>query len=556
MNNRNVDMVVRALLLAGCGLATATAWAQQPTAAQINMAQAMRGNAALNANIGQVLNNSIITQTMYDPYIGPDTFRWDTFIERIILWGDEPEATDFGPAPAPAPARRPTSPAPAGSNGGGAGGGAGGSGGSSIDRINSLVGSYNMGTIVAQEQGGPESLPVFDGDGAQSLTIEDIYAGDTGIFGPLFPLDLGATPATDSVIRADGNAPQFGRGPNAGSAGNGAGASAGSSGFFGGSSFTSVAFEPIYQNYDPFAGGSAWTSLDLYPPGPSLVSQRPVVPDWYSPSSAGISLPLDWISLRNPNDPVIAGETFPLTDPRRATTAQQWLNLANPWDVARVQTNTLLAALQAFRATRPDNVRDNILTVGGDFAGTTSGLTAAQYLRLASAGDLSGLNRLLAQPFNIVLTWGTGVSDADLHLTGPDGSGGRFHVYYANRGSTTQFPFAQLVTDCICISGSEALFTTQLLQGGVYRVSAFNFGDQSSTSTGLATGGLSLQIVRGGTAQSVGNGTTIVGGRTLLTLQPTGGAGNTWLAAEIDPRTGRIFTINQIGNTDGSGNVR
>ena len=165
---------------------------------------------------------------------------------------------------------------------------------------------------------------------------------------------------------------------------------------------------------------------------------------------------------------------------------------------------------------------------------------------------------MLAQPFNVLLTWGAGAYDLDLHMTGPlPATTDRFHIYYAAQGNLTTAPFAQLIRDCICNSGSEVILTSALTRNsGVYRVSVFNFGDQSASSLNLANlSQATIQIVRGGTAVSVGNGTTIEGGRTLLTVRPPASqSGNTWVAAEINPSNGRISApgaIVQSGSSDG-----
>jgi len=181
------------------------------------------------------------------------------------------------------------------------------------------------------------------------------------------------------------------------------------------------------------------------------------------------------------------------------------------------------------------------------------------YLTRSVVNGRGGLTQLLAQPFNVLLTWGSGAFDLDLHLTGPTGidSSDRFHIYYAARGNLTDFPFAELIRDCICASGSEVVLTSNLLGGGVYRVSVFNFGDQSATSTNLANqSNATISIVRGGTAVSVGNGTTIEGGRVILTTPvPNGQFGNTWIAAELDPATGRITVPRSIDQSEGSADV-
>lgn len=178
------------------------------------------------------------------------------------------------------------------------------------------------------------------------------------------------------------------------------------------------------------------------------------------------------------------------------------------------------------------------------------------YLRLLTTNGFTGLDSLLAQPFNVILTWGAGAFDLDLHMTGPLGEGttNRFHIYYANAGNLSAQPFAQLIRDCICASGSEVILTSALNRGGVYRISVFNFGNQSATSTNLANASNAvIQIVRGGTTQAVGNGTTIIGGRVILTTAvPNGQPGNTWVAAELDPRNGRITVPGGIRQSPGS----
>lgn len=182
------------------------------------------------------------------------------------------------------------------------------------------------------------------------------------------------------------------------------------------------------------------------------------------------------------------------------------------------------------------------------------------YLSRSFVNGRNGLQGLLAQPFNVLLTWGDGAFDLDLHMTGPTGAGQteRFHIYYAAAGNLQGFPFAALIRDCVCRSGSEVVLTSNLLAGGVYRVSVFNFGDQSANSNNLSNqSNARIQIVRGGVAVPQGNGTTIQGGRLILdTVVPVGQSGNTWVAVELDPRNGRITVPRSIRQSEGSANVR
>jgi len=237
-------------------------------------------------------------------------------------------------------------------------------------------------------------------------------------------------------------------------------------------------------------------------------------------------------------------------------------SLDNPWsyrplaDSARDLARALYGPLwsdRRYRIIRDPTGRLGEFSPDAVLAGFTDGLTRDEILRILRTQGIGGLNRLLAQPFNVLLTWGAGAFDVDLHMTGPSGTndGTRFHIFYAATGSLDAFPFAQLIRDCICRSGSEVILTTRLNQGGVYRISAFNFGNQSTTSTQLSTDAdLRLLIVRGGAAVSVGNGTTIQGGTTVFSGSPTPGRpGNTWVGVEIDPRTGQIRFVNRSDNS-------
>jgi hypothetical protein len=169
---------------------------------------------------------------------------------------------------------------------------------------------------------------------------------------------------------------------------------------------------------------------------------------------------------------------------------------------------------------------------------------------------------LLSAPFFIQIMWGLGGDDLDLHLTGPlDNS--RFHVYYANPGSLTTQPFAQLGQDYTSVGGSEVITVGRLNLGSVYRASVYNYGDQSFTSTNLSTtSGVSMQVIKGGTIVNTpagGGGTSqiVSGGKVLANLTPTAGLpGNTWRAVEINPANGQINKVNQILNSANSASVQ
>jgi hypothetical protein len=345
-----------------------------------------------------------------------------------------------------------------------------------------------------------------------------------------------------------------------------------------GGTLTTVALEAIYDDgYDPFAANGT------VPYGLSAAgAQQPAIP-WLSLSSAGMSLTSvgNSLSLAGSMTPSSAGWTPAVNWYSQSAVGN---SLAINWGGGQSLAGNSLSLAGGFTSLNGafgtpvtlagagsgawggnggyQQVADptgalSQFTAGGQLVGFLADLTQDEITRILATNGAAGLDRLLAQPFNVLLVWGPGAYDIDLHMTGPDANGGRFHIYYAAPGSLTSTPYAQLIRDCICTSGSEVILTTQLIQGGVYRISAFNFGDQSPTSTNLSNQGqLQLMIVRGGVATSAGNGTTIEGGRVIFTGSPqTGQAGNTWIAVEIDPSTGQIRFVNQITNSSGSGGV-
>lgn len=288
-----------------------------------------------------------------------------------------------------------------------------------------------------------------------------------------------------------------------------------------GGNLTTLQLEDIYRNYNP---------LNTIPPAMSLSSAG------NSLSAAGRSLSAAGTPVRsgtdNYDDPAVQSlyqALYTLTSRRRGPLgpSEEDIRTANRGDYD-LQTDPT----------------GRLGRESGGYVAASLFSGEVDYLTRSFVNGRNGLQGLLAQPFNVLLTWGAGANDIDLHMTGPTGPGNpdRFHIFFAARGSLQSFPFAELIRDCICKSGSEVILTSSLLGGGVYRVSAFNFGDQSATSTNLSNAAEArIQIVRGGVAVPQGNGTTIQGGRLILdTRAPVGQPGNTWVAVELDPSTGRI----------------
>jgi hypothetical protein len=96
---------------------------------------------------------------------------------------------------------------------------------------------------------------------------------------------------------------------------------------------------------------------------------------------------------------------------------------------------------------------------------------------------IEALPGLESGEYRVVLTWGVTPSDLDSHLTGPDGSGGRFHVYYADR----DFAGHNLDLDDVSSFGPETVTIRPDGVDGMYRYSVFNFSDQSDNgAVGIA----------------------------------------------------------------------
>ena len=88
-----------------------------------------------------------------------------------------------------------------------------------------------------------------------------------------------------------------------------------------------------------------------------------------------------------------------------------------------------------------------------------------------------------AGSFRIVLSWDEQPRDLDSHLTGPNGEGGRFHVYFSDRSFGD---VADLDRDDTNGEGPETV-TVAPTTDGTYRYSVFNYSNQTATgSQGIA----------------------------------------------------------------------
>lgn len=103
--------------------------------------------------------------------------------------------------------------------------------------------------------------------------------------------------------------------------------------------------------------------------------------------------------------------------------------------------------------------------------------------------------------FRIVLSQGENPNDLDSHLTGPDGEGGRFHIYYVNEGNSNLAvpPYVYLDRDNTSAYGSETITIGQLLPGEVYRYSVHDYSNHGSTSSeALGQSGARVEVYEDG----------------------------------------------------------
>lgn len=102
---------------------------------------------------------------------------------------------------------------------------------------------------------------------------------------------------------------------------------------------------------------------------------------------------------------------------------------------------------------------------------------------------------LAANETRIILTWGRTPSDLDSHLTGPDGNGDRFHVYFAN--TTPDGADANLDVDDVTSYGPETITITESREG-MYRYSVHNYSDKfEDPSSTLAASEAHVRVYQG-----------------------------------------------------------
>lgn len=139
-----------------------------------------------------------------------------------------------------------------------------------------------------------------------------------------------------------------------------------------------------------------------------------------------------------------------------------------------------------------------------------------------TAGTIGATPRPASGSYRVVLSWGEAPRDLDSHLSGPDGSGGRFHVYFSNE----TFQQTNLDLDDTDSFGPETI-TLVPTGNGVYRYSVHNYSTQSAAGArGIAESPTTVRVY---------DATGLI--RTYVAPPPTaangGASANTWRVFEM-----------------------
>jgi len=143
----------------------------------------------------------------------------------------------------------------------------------------------------------------------------------------------------------------------------------------------------------------------------------------------------------------------------------------------------------------------------------------------------------------IVLTWGEMPRDLDSHLTGPDGEGGTFHVYFGNRAPAGAE--ANLDVDDVTSFGPETV-TIEELHPGTYAYHILDWSNGSGSDPSVDRNPESTAMGQSGARVVVYSGNTA-----LATFQVPTGFGVNWYVFNIDGATGDIIPVNTLGGGTG-----
>ncbi|MEE8571710.1 MAG: hypothetical protein V3T20_00470 [Gemmatimonadota bacterium] len=94
--------------------------------------------------------------------------------------------------------------------------------------------------------------------------------------------------------------------------------------------------------------------------------------------------------------------------------------------------------------------------------------------------------------YRFVLAWGADPQDLDSHLWVPIGGGNYYHVYFSDKGSVNEVPYAELDNDEITGYGPETM-TIYPEYSGLYTYAVYEYSGEGT----LRTSGATLRIYQG-----------------------------------------------------------
>jgi len=132
--------------------------------------------------------------------------------------------------------------------------------------------------------------------------------------------------------------------------------------------------------------------------------------------------------------------------------------------------------------------------------------------------------------YKLTLTWGADPSDLDSHLWTPLIQGQTYHIYFADQGSQTSPPYAELDHDDVTSYGPENLTIKQLCTG-TYQYAIYHYAGSGT----ITTSGAEIRIFdESGLVQ------------TLNVPNVYSESNWWWYVCDIDGSTGTITIVNQI----------
>jgi len=166
---------------------------------------------------------------------------------------------------------------------------------------------------------------------------------------------------------------------------------------------------------------------------------------------------------------------------------------------------------------------------------TKTGFTSDSVNDELNSGETDTVNLTLipntADKLRVVLTWGEVPSDLDSHMWIPMGGSSCYHVYYSDKGSSTEPPYTRLDVDDTTSYGPETI-TVYKAMPGVYQYWVYNYSGNPDITTSEAN-------------VKIYNGTQLLNNYDIPTA-PEGW--RAWHVFDINVLTNTIQTINEFDN--------